>query len=110
MTVFIGGVTFLINGTLVIKDSEAHTERVRARARARKSLRTMPPKKSAAKKTASKKSIKKAAKAKSPPKPALAQATTLAETVKGEKGSLRTKSRNDTAKYLKSKINRISTK
>jgi len=34
---------------------------VRARARARKSLRTMPPKKSAAKKTASKKSIKKAA-------------------------------------------------
>ena len=83
---------------------------MRARARARKSLRTMPPKKSAAKKTASKKSIKKAAKAKSPPKPALAQATTLAETVKGEKGSLRTKSRNDTAKYLKSKINRIPTK
>ena len=70
----------------------------------------MPPKKSAPKKTAPKKSIKKAAKAKSPAKPALARASTLAETVKGEKGSLRTKSRNDTAKYLKSKINRIPTK
>jgi hypothetical protein len=70
----------------------------------------MPPKKSAPKKTAPKKSIKKAAKAKSPAKPALARASTLAETVKGEKGSLRAKSRTDTSSYPKPKINRIPTK
>ena len=58
------------------------------------------PKKSAPKKTSSetapKKSIEKKApkgKGKSPAKPALARNTTLAETVKGEKGKLRAKSR-----------------
>jgi hypothetical protein len=58
------------------------------------------PKKSAPKKTASetapKKSIEKNApkcKGKFPAKPALARNTTLAETVKGEMGKLRAKSR-----------------
>jgi hypothetical protein len=51
-------------------------------------------KKSAPKKSAPKKSIKKAAKAKkSPTKAALLRNSTLAETVKGEKGTLRAKSR-----------------